>query len=89
MLPMCNGQHPVKALQKVIISMTSRILAQSNEYKSKKILSLWSPPRKPTIASGATPIGSTGRAPDERKEEGKKFFMQVIKRIDKAKRKYF
>jgi hypothetical protein len=46
------------------------------------------PPRKPTIASGATPIGSVGRAPDERKEEGKKF-LQVIKRIDKAKSKYF
>jgi hypothetical protein len=39
-LPMCNGQPPVKSLQKVIISMMSRILAKSKEYKSKKILSL-------------------------------------------------
>jgi hypothetical protein len=41
------------------------------------------------MASGATPIGSVGRAPDERKEEGKKFFMRVIKKKDKTKNKYF
>jgi hypothetical protein len=31
-LPMCNGQHPVKSLQRLIISMTSRVLAKSKEY---------------------------------------------------------
>jgi hypothetical protein len=72
-LPMCNDQHPVKSLQRLIISMTSRVLAKSKEYMSKKILSLRWPPRNPTIASGATPIGSAGRAPNERKEEGERF----------------
>jgi hypothetical protein len=33
-------------------------------------------PRNPTIASGATPIGSTGHAPDKKKR--KQFFMQDI-----------
>jgi hypothetical protein len=57
----------------------------------RKFLSLWSPPKKPTIASGATPIGSAGRAPDERKRrKGRNFlFMQVITRKEKTRSKYF
>jgi hypothetical protein len=37
-LPMCKGQRQVKSLHKIIISITSKILAQSKEYKSKKIV---------------------------------------------------
>jgi hypothetical protein len=84
---MCNGQRLVKSLQKVIISMTSRILAKSREYKSNEILSLWSPPRNPTIASGDTPIGSAGRAPNEK--ERNFLFTQVMTRKDKTRSKYF
>jgi hypothetical protein len=42
----------------------------------RKLLSLWSPLKSTTIASGATPIGSAGRAPDEKyKKEGSHFFV--------------
>jgi hypothetical protein len=44
MLPMSNGERQVKSLQKIITLMTSQILAQSKEYKSKKIV-------EPVIAS--------------------------------------
>jgi hypothetical protein len=67
--------------------------AKSKEYKSKKLLSLWSPPRNPTIASGATPIGSAGRAPDEkgkkRREKILKLFEQVMTKGDGKSSKYF
>jgi hypothetical protein len=43
-LPMSNGERQVKSLQKIITLMTSQILAQSKEYKSKKIV-------EPMIAS--------------------------------------
>jgi hypothetical protein len=35
---MCNGQRPVKSLQKVMMLFASRIMDESKEYKSKKIV---------------------------------------------------
>jgi hypothetical protein len=44
----------------------------------------------PTIASGATPIGSAGRASDEKeRRKGRKFLIQVKTRKDKTRSKYF
>jgi hypothetical protein len=42
----------------------------------------------PTIASGATPIGSAGRVPDEKKNKEKdlKLFVQVTMKGDKKRR---
>jgi hypothetical protein len=40
-------------------------------------LSLWSPPRNPTIASRATPIGSADRAPDE-KERRREKILKIV-----------
>jgi hypothetical protein len=54
--------------------MTLRILYQSKEYKSKKIVESMIASKEPDHSSGATPIGSAGRAPDERKEEREEFF---------------
>jgi hypothetical protein len=46
--------------------------------------------KNPTIASGATPIGSAGRAPDEIKRERRKeisnCFVQVTTKEDKKRR---
>jgi hypothetical protein len=53
--------------------MMSRVLAKSREYNSKKILSLRSPPRNPTIASGLLPSGALITHPMKMKEEGKRF----------------
>jgi hypothetical protein len=76
---MCNGQRPVKSLEKIIISMTSYFgYAQVYTYKprqrntSRRIFWAYDRLQKnPTIASGATPIGSADRAPDEKKKKEK------------------
>jgi hypothetical protein len=52
-----------------------------------KDLRLWSFPRNPTIASGATPIGSADHAPDEKKRKGNLYAGHD--NIEKAKSKYF
>jgi hypothetical protein len=71
---MCNGQRTIKSLQKVIVSMMPQILAQSKECKSMKIIESMIASKEPDHSLGATPIGSAGRAPDERKEEREEIF---------------
>jgi hypothetical protein len=35
---MCNGQRPIKSLQKIMMSFASCIMDESKEYKSNKIV---------------------------------------------------
>jgi hypothetical protein len=55
--------------------MTSRILAQLKEYKSKKIVESMIASKEPKHRLGGSPIGSAGHAPDERKEEREEIFV--------------
>jgi hypothetical protein len=73
-LPMCDGQLLVKSLQRVVMSMTSyfwhmkispyktQIDKIEVEESSEPIIDC----KHPIIASRATPIGSTERAPNEK-----------------------
>jgi hypothetical protein len=90
---MCTGQRPVKSLQKVMMSMASRVLDESKEYNSKKIV-------ESMIASkeldhslggrGLPPSGALVTHPMKDKKKGKIFlFKQVVTRKDKTRSKYF
>jgi hypothetical protein len=67
MLPMCNDQRPVKSLQTVIISMTSRILDESKEYKSKKIFEPMIASKEPDHSLGGYSHRERWSRTDERK----------------------
>jgi hypothetical protein len=71
-LPMCNGQRLVKSLQTVIISMTSRIPAKVDGIQFKEKFEPMIVSKEPNHSLGATPIGSVGRAPDEKKRREEK-----------------
>jgi hypothetical protein len=49
-----------------MMSTASRVLDESKEYKSKQIVESMIASKEPDHSLGATPIGSAGRALDER-----------------------
>jgi hypothetical protein len=62
------------------------IQAKSKEYNSKKILSLWSPPKNPTIASGVLPSGALVAHPMKYKDKKEKRSQIVLCRLWKKRR---